>query len=86
MKHVRSFCQTERDILSLLQGTSAMMRACSFGIKEVPTVLIPNLTEEREREIIIRDNVSNGEWDMSRLFEWDCRKLMEWGIEGIKLP
>lgn len=72
--------------LVIIAGNQRYDACVQLGIKEVPTVLIRNLTEEREREIIIRDNVSNGEWDMSRLFEWDCRKLMEWGIEGISFP
>ena len=72
--------------LVIIAGNQRYEACVQLGIKEVPTVLIPNLTEDREREIIIRDNVSNGEWDMSRLFEWDCRKLIEWGLDGISFP
>lgn len=64
--------------LVIIAGNQRYDACVQLGIKEVPTVLIPNLTEEREREIIIRDNVNNGEWDMARLFEWDCKELMEW--------
>lgn len=67
--------------LVIIAGNQRYDACVQLGIREVPTVLIPNLTEEREREIIIRDNVSNGEWDMSRLLEWDCQKLMEWGVD-----
>ena len=49
---------------------------------EVPTVLLSGLSEEREREIVIRDNVENGEWDMDILAnEWDTTDLKEWGAE-----
>lgn len=72
--------------LVIIAGNQRYDACVQFGIKEVPTVLIPNLTEEREREIIIRDNVNNGEWDMARLFEWDCKELMEWGLDGISFP
>jgi hypothetical protein len=72
--------------LVIIAGNQRYDACVQLGIKEVPTVLIPNLTEEREREIIIRDNVNNGEWDMARLFEWDCKELMEWGLEGICFP
>lgn len=35
--------------------------------------------EQAEREIIIRDNVSNGEWDMEALAnEWSDDPLAEW--------
>lgn len=72
--------------LVIIAGNQRYEACVQLGIEEVPTVLIPNLTEEREREIIIRDNVSNGQWDMTRLFEWDCRELMEWGLDGISFP
>lgn len=40
------------------------------------------LTEEQEREIIIRDNVSNGDWDMDMLAnEWDPIQLKDWGVD-----
>lgn len=60
-----------------------------MGLSEVPTFLLENLTEEKEREIIIRDNVENGEWDMDLLAnEWDEGLLKDWGVninwdEGI---
>lgn len=39
------------------------------------------LTEEDEQEIIIRDNVSNGAWDMDMLAnEWNCQLLDLWGV------
>lgn len=69
--------------LVIIAGNQRYDACVQLGIKEVPTVLIPNLTEEREREIIIRDNVNNGEWDMARLFEWDFR-IYEKGIEVAK--
>ncbi|GAB3935329.1 hypothetical protein [Larkinella terrae] len=40
------------------------------------------MSEEKEREIIIRDNVNNGEWDEELLAaEWDKDLLGEWGLE-----
>lgn len=48
----------------------------------MPTHLIEGLSEEDEREIIIRDNVSNGAWDMDALAnEWDIQLLGQWGVE-----
>ena len=72
--------------LVIIAGNQRYDACVQLGIREVPTVLIPNLTEEREREIIIRDNVSSGEWDMARLLEWDYADLMKWGVEGISFP
>lgn len=40
------------------------------------------LTEEQEREIIIRDNVSNGNWDFSILSnEWQEEELKDWWVK-----
>lgn len=72
--------------LVIIDGNQRYEACVQLGMSEVPTVLIPNLTEEREREIIIRDNVNNGEWDMACLFEWNCKELMEWGLDGISFP
>jgi len=64
-------------------GWNMRYEACKqLWIKEVPTELIENLTEEDEKEIIIRDNVSNWEWDMEQLAnEWDTEKLIDWWVD-----
>lgn len=75
--------------LVILAGNQRYKAAKAIGLKEVPTILLPNLTEEREKEIIIRDNVENGEWDMDALAnEWDASQLEEWGVEvpEVKIP
>lgn len=71
--------------LVILAGNQRYKAAKAIGLKEVPTILLPNLTEKREKEIIIRDNVENGDWDWDALFnEWDTDKLQEWGVTNIK--
>lgn len=75
--------------LVILAGNQRYKAAKAIGLKEVPTILLPNLTEKREREIIIRDNVENGDWDMDILAnEWDPSQLEEWGVEvpEVKIP
>lgn len=68
--------------LVILAGNQRYEAAKALRLKEVPTALIEGLTEEREREIIIRDNVENGEWDFDALAnEWDTDQLMDWGVE-----
>lgn len=50
--------------------------------KEVPTILLSGLTEEREAEIIIRDNVNNGAWDFDLVAnEWSEYPLADWGLD-----
>ena len=53
-----------------------------LGITEVPVHIMEWLTEEEEKEIIIRDNISNWEWDWDILAnEWDKEDLEEWWLD-----
>ena len=53
-----------------------------LGIKEVPVHIMEWISEEEEKEIIIRDNISNWEWDWDILAnEWDKEELEEWGLD-----
>ena len=68
--------------LVIIAGNQRYRAAKELKLKEVPTFLIKDLTEEREKEIIIRDNVSNGQWDFDILAnEWDVEQLEEWGLD-----
>ena len=67
--------------LIIIAGNQRYAAAKQLGFKEVPTVLLPALTEEKEQEIMIRDNVANGEWDFDMLAQgWDSDLLNEWGL------
>lgn len=67
--------------LVILGGNQRWEAARQIGLEQVPTHLIEDLTEDREREIIIRDNVANGDWDYDALAnEWDEDLLDDWGV------
>jgi len=67
--------------LVIIAGNQRYEAAKKIGLKEIPTYLIEGLTEDKEREIIIRDNVSNGKWDFDILAnEWEATDLNEWGL------
>ena len=66
--------------LVVIAGNQRYEACKQLGIGECPTVLLEGLTEEREKEIIIRDNVNNGEWDEELLQEWDSEDLESWGV------
>lgn len=68
-------------VLMIIAGNQRYEACVRLGMKEVSTVLISNLTEEKEREIMVRDNVNNGEWDNAKLVYWDVDELKDWGIE-----
>lgn len=68
--------------LVILAGNQRYKASKALGLKEVPTVLLEGLSEEREKEIIIRDNVENGEWNIDMLAnEWNPDDLISWGVE-----
>jgi site-specific DNA-methyltransferase (adenine-specific) len=66
----------------IIAGNTRYQAAKDLGWQEVPVVIMEELTEEQEQEIIIRDNVTNGEWNWEQLAnEWDSEKLAEWGVD-----
>jgi len=67
----------------VILGGNMRYRACQeAGYKEVPITIADSLTPEQEREFIIKDNVSGGDWDWEILAnEWDESKLNEWGLD-----
>lgn len=47
-----------------------------------PVIKASDLTDEEQREFIIKDNVGYGEWDMDALAnEWDTDELVDWGLD-----
>lgn len=69
--------------LVIIAGNQRYRAAKEVGLKEVPTILLTGLTEKKEREIIIRTNVTNGKWDWDRLANdgWEVSDLDEWGVD-----
>jgi len=66
----------------IILGGNMRYKACKeAGLKEVP-VIITDLTEAQQREFLIKDNTSGGEWDWDILAnEWDTDQLEEWGLD-----
>jgi site-specific DNA-methyltransferase (adenine-specific) len=67
----------------IILGGNMRFKACKeAGLKEIPVIIADNLTEEQEREFLIKDNTSGGEWDFEMLAnEWDAEQLEEWGLD-----
>lgn len=71
----------------IVLGGNMRLRAChEAGIKEIPIIIADHLTEDQQREFLIKDNISGGEWDMDILAnEWDTEELENWGL-NVKFP
>lgn len=67
----------------IVLGGNMRLKACKeAGLKEVPIIIADNLTEAQQREFLIKDNTSGGEWDFEMLAnEWDVEQLEEWGLD-----
>lgn len=66
----------------IILGGNMRYRACKeAGIKEIP-VIVTDLSEDKQREFLIKDNVSGGEWDWDMIAnEWDADELEAWGLD-----
>jgi len=73
----------------ILGGNMRYKAAKEAGLTELP-VKIVDWPEDKQREFIIKDNVSGGDWDWDILAnEWDTELLDDWGLElpdSIKEP
>jgi hypothetical protein len=89
VKSIREFPQmlelrpivVNKDMVVL--GGNMRLKACEeAGIDQVPIIFADNLTEEQQKEFIIKDNSSFGEWDWDLLAnEWETEQLIDWGMD-----
>lgn len=64
----------------ILGGNMRFRAMQEAGWKEIPVIVV-DLPEQKQREFIIKDNVSGGDWDWDALAnEWEQNKLEEWGL------
>jgi ParB-like chromosome segregation protein Spo0J len=66
-------------------GGNMRLKACrEAGLTEVWILKADELTEEQQREFIVKDNVGFGEWDWDVLAnEWNNQQLEDWGLDVI---
>jgi ParB-like chromosome segregation protein Spo0J len=66
----------------IILGGNMRFKACKeAGLKEIPVIIANELTSDQEREFLIKDNVSGGEWDWSLLNDWDKDELDTWDLD-----
>lgn len=67
----------------IILGGNMRFKACKeLKHKEVSIIKLSGLSEEKQREFLIKDNIAGGEWDWNLLAnEWDEIKLTEWGLD-----
>jgi DNA modification methylase len=67
----------------IVLGGNMRLKACKeAGLKEVPIIFADDLTDEEQKQFIIKDNVGFGEWDWDMIAnEWDAEQVEEWGLD-----
>ncbi len=66
----------------VLGGNMRLKASKEAGLKEVFIVKADDLTEDEQKQFIIKDNVGFGEWDWEMLAnEWDDDLLEQWGLD-----
>ena len=66
----------------ILGGNMRYKASVQAGLKEVYIIQADELTEEQEREFVVKDNVGFGEWDWDILAnDWDANLLEDWGLD-----
>ena len=68
---------------NMVLGGNMRLKACiEAGLTDVPVIHANNLSEEKKKEFIVKDNVGYGEWDWDDLANnWDAEELTEWGLD-----
>jgi ParB-like chromosome segregation protein Spo0J len=64
-------------------GGNMRLKACKeAGLKSIPIIKASLLTEQQQKEFIVKDNVGYGEWDWDDLANnWDAEQLTDWGLD-----
>lgn len=66
----------------VLGGNMRLKASVEAGLKEVWILKADNITEEQEKEFIVKDNIGFGDWDWDILAnEWDTKELQDWGMD-----
>lgn len=65
----------------VLGGNMRLKAMKEAGWTEVPIIQV-DWDEDKQRQFIIKDNLSGGEWDWEMLAnQWDSTELADWGLD-----
>ena len=74
------------DDMIVLGGNMRLKAIKELGLTEAPIIKISDLTDEEQRQFIIKDNAGFGEWDWDILAnEWNVEDLDKWGLDLPKI-
>jgi len=67
----------------IVLGGNMRLKACiEGGLEEVSIIKFNDLSEDKKKEFIVKDNVGYGEWDFDLLLkDWNKDDLIDWGLD-----
>lgn len=68
----------------IFAGNMRYRAAKEIGLPAVPVAIL-DITPEKQQELMLRDNIQNGEWDMDMLSAFDPNILRNVGFEATQL-
>lgn len=71
--------------LVVIAGNQRLKAAKKLKLEEVPTVLYSDITEEQEADIVLRDNINNGQWDVN-LLDDGWKDKVDFSFIGLDIP
>ena len=70
----------------IVLGGNMRLKACKeAGLEEVSIIEFKNLTEDKKKEFVLKDNKSFGDWDWDLLKEFDKTTLLDSGFDDWDL-
>lgn len=72
--------------LFVLCGNQRLKAAKKCKIEEVPTILYTELSKDEETDILLRDNINNGEWNFDALRTDTSFSDVDFDFIGIDIP
>lgn len=66
-------------------GNQRLKAAKKLGLKSVPVIIYSDIDEQEENDIVLRDNINNGEWDLEALQD-DKWGDIDFDEIGLKMP
>lgn len=83
----RPLAVTERDgKLVVLAGNQRLKAAKKLNIAKVPVIVYSELTTDEEKDIILRDNINNGDWDFNELQVGEVWQEVDFEFMGLEFP
>lgn len=70
----------------VIAGNQRLKAVKKLKIKSVPCIIYSETTKDDEAEIIIRDNINNGEWDFGILQTDEAFEDVDFDFIGLSLP